>query len=230
MVELNKKNSPNFINLKGQTFGKLIVIERIKNDKRGETRWLCKCKCGNTTKVLGSHLRKGETKSCGCFKLDRQKEIIKKNNIDFDTFYRLKYIFNHLKNRCINKKNLSYKNYGGRGIKVCDEWLDKKNGFSSFCNWAIQNGYQNNLTIDRIDVNKNYEPNNCRWVTMLEQENNRRNNIIIKYNEQTHTLKEWSRILNLNYNTMYSRYTKKFCIEDIFYDGNLKERNKYDIN
>lgn len=117
-----------------------------------------------------------------------------------------------IKRRCNNPK--TYKNYGGRGIKVCDEW---SKDFMAFYEWAMANGYRDDLTIDRIDVNGNYEPNNCRWVTMKEQENNRRNNHHITYNGETHTIAEWGDILNIPYKVLLQRITTyKWSIEKAF--------------
>lgn len=107
-----------------------------------------------------------------------------------------------MKERCYNIKSKDYKNYGLRGIIICDEWLKSP---QSFFDWAISNGYKENLTIDRIDVNGNYEPNNCRWITKKQQNNNRRTNKFITYNNETHTLAEWSEIVNIKYKVLHKR-------------------------
>ena len=132
----------------------------------------------------------------------------KKRFIDYPLYWRL----TRIKSRCYNKNNPRYKDYGGRGITICDEWL---NDFMNFYNWAMTNGYKENLTIDRIDVNGNYEPNNCRWVTPKIQSNNKRNNIIVKYNNEKMTLKQWSELLNLNYKMVYFNYKRGIKLEDI---------------
>ena len=108
-----------------------------------------------------------------------------------------------MKTRCCNQKGRRYKDYGGRGIRICDEW---KNDFTSFYNWSIANGQKENLTLDRINVNGNYEPSNCRWVDWKKQQNNRRNNFIIEYNKTKHTLQEWSEILPINMSSSILRY------------------------
>lgn len=191
-----------FIDLTGQKFGRLTVVERAEDyvTKNGKkyTQWLCKCECGNIKIISTSRLKDGTTKSCGCL----SKELKTKHNLCYTRIYE---IFCGIKKRCFNKKDKSYKIYGDRGIKVCDEWLDKENGFMNFYNWAINNGYNDDLTIDRIDVNGNYEPSNCRWVSKKEQANNRRTNHYITYNNKTQNLKQWCDELNLNYKTTYNK-------------------------
>lgn len=227
------------IDLTGQRFGKLIVIKRVENDKSNSTQWLCKCDCGKLKKVSGRHLKDNSTKSCGCLK----SEIIKKHSPQ-NRSYNLKHnlsntriytILESMKQRCYNKKCKSYKNYGGRGIKICNEWLEKNGeGFMNFYNWAMKNGYQEGLSIDRIDVNGNYEPNNCRWVTMKVQQNNRTNNHIVEFNNQKHTLADWSKILKIDKNILYNRISNRnWNIEKAF---SQKVRNfkrkviQYDLN
>lgn len=166
---------------------------------------------------------KNFTKSCGCLNKEMSKQRAYKHGLNNTRIYN---IYNKIKSRCYYSKDTSYMNYGGRGILICEEWLDKQNGFINFYNWAIDNGYTEKLTIDRIDNDGNYEPNNCRWVDKKTQNNNKRNNIIIKYNKDTHTLKEWSEILKLNYKMLFNRYTHNYCIEDIFYNGDLRKRRR----
>lgn len=119
-----------------------------------------------------------------------------------------------MKSRCYNKNDKRYKDYGGRGIIVCDEWLDKENGFMNFYQWAMASGYKDNLTIDRIDNNGNYKPNNCRWATDKEQSRNRRSNHLIKYKNETHCIAEWAEKLNIKQTVLIQRiYTYKWSIE-----------------
>lgn len=133
-----------------------------------------------------------------------------KHNMTHTRLYRT---WCNMKGRCYRKTMKRYNMYGGRGIKVCDEW---KKSFICFADWALTNGYQDNLTIDRIDVNGNYEPNNCRWVSNLEQQSNRTNNRFIKYKGETKTLSEWARLFNLKNKTLEKRINKGWSLEKAF--------------
>lgn len=143
---------------------------------------------------------------------------------------RIYIIWKHMKQRCYNSKDKGFKNYGGRGITICEQW---KNDFINFYNWAIKNGYKDNLTIDRINVNGNYEPNNCRWATKKEQANNTRNIHYITYNGETHNLTEWSKLLKIKLSTLSRRInTNKWNIEKSFTKKTTKYKSvlQYDIN
>ena len=156
------------LNLIGQCFGRLTVIEKGEETSSGQSMWICKCECGKKTKpIFGANLTRGHTKSCGCLRTKHNKHNT-----------RLYEVWRGMKKRCYCTSDQAYKNYGGRGISVCEEWRDN---FQAFYGWAMANGYnpsakQGECTLDRIDVNGNYEPSNCRWVTMKVQQNNRRNN------------------------------------------------------
>lgn len=191
---------PKFIDLTGLKFNKLTVISRAKNIGK-QTAWLCKCDCGNTVIVRADHLKDNKIKGCGCL-------LRKHGYADKERLYR---IFRGMKTRCYNPKTKHYKDYGGRGIKICDEWLKD---YMNFRNWAMYNGYNDSLTIDRINVNGNYEPGNCRWVAYKEQIRNRRNTKKIVYDNQIKTISEWAEILNIKYNDLKNlmRYKK---IEEI---------------
>jgi len=200
----------NFADLENQKFGKLTVLKRVE-DKilpcgQKRTQWLCICECGKQVIISAENLKIGKTKSCGCLRKETSKEINLQHGL---AKTRINNIYHNMKRRCKNKNN---KYYGERGIAVCSEWQN----FESFYNWAINNGYQDNLTIDRIDNNGNYEPANCRWVTYVKQNNNRRSNHYIEYNGIKHSIAEWSKILNINYSTLKSRIKYGWSLERIF--------------
>lgn len=206
----------------GIKYGRLTAIKMIEGRK--PIYWLCKCDCGNYDEVRASNLQSGAVKSCGCL----NDEAITKHNQAHSRLYK---VFNSLKQRCLNPNNKGYKNYGGRGITVCNEWLDKKNGFVNFYNWAIASGYDENAkfqecTIDRINVNGNYEPKNCRWVTNKEQALNKTDSRIFEYKGKRQTLKEWSEELNVSYKILQSHTHKGENIEEILKGINEREKNK----
>lgn len=188
-------------NLVGKQFGKLTVIKRVECSFK-ESYYLCKCECGNEKIIRGAHLTNGKILSCGCWQRQRAAKINWKHGM---TNTRLHEIHSGMLKRCYNQNSKPYKNYGARGIKVCDEW---KNDFKTFYDWAMINGYQDNLTIDRIDVNGNYCPENCRWVNKTTQARNTRNNHFITYNNETHCLSEWAEILNISYRKLSRRFNR----------------------
>ena len=158
------------INIENQRFGRLLVIARAGSSKGREALFKCRCDCGKEVIVVGKSLRRGLTKSCGCL----QREIAKKANTKHglgnyeNRIYR---IWRGMRTRCLNPNASHYKIYGGRGISVCSEWLHE---VKLFYEWAVSHGYKDNLTIDRIDNDKGYEPSNCRWATYKEQRHNQR--------------------------------------------------------
>lgn len=201
--------------LTGQKFGELLVISR-EHSKNGRAMWLCKCDCGSYTIVKGNKLIDGHTKSCGCLR-KRKASMLHKTHGESQT--RLYQTWQGIKKRCYNTANKDYKDYGGRGIIVCDEWC---NNYLAFKDWAINNGYKDCLTIDRINYNGNYEPNNCRWATQKQQVRNSRHNRYITINNETHCLSEWCEILNLNYRNVLNRVNNLGW--SIFEALELKER------
>lgn len=190
------------IDLLGQKFGRLTVIAREKNNKEKRAMWLCKCDCGNKKIVTGKHLRNGSVKSCGCLLRETTIERNIKHGLCYSPLYK---IWRGIKERCYNKNNSSYKNYGDRGIIMCDEW---HYNFKTFYDWAMNNGYKEGLSIDRIDVNNNYMPLNCRWATRKEQSRNTRVNLNITYKEKTQCLTQWAEELNVDTSALYSRITR----------------------
>lgn len=209
-----------FHDLTGQKFGRLTVIKRVENNKQNGLMWLCKCECGNICVITSNHLKNGHTKSCGCL----QKEKTTKHGLYNTRIYR---IHQSIKRRCYTPNNTRYKNYGGRGIRMCDEWLNEENGFINFYNWAIDNGYTDELTIDRIDVNGNYEPSNCRWASSKTQARNRRNNKMIKYKNKVKCLIEWCEELDLSYCTIQARLDRGWTPEKAFETPIEKQKKEF---
>lgn len=192
-----------FVDLTGQKFGKLTVIERVKSPTNSDHHayWICKCACGNYVVVIGKDLRNNHTRSCGCLRKQRVGETHRTHGKSKD---RLFFVWQSMINRCNNEKDKSYNYYGGRGITVCDEWRK----FEPFCDWVMANGYNDSLTIERNDVNGNYEPTNCRWATRKEQANNTRRNHLITYNGKSQTISQWAEEYNMKYSTLSSRLNK----------------------
>lgn len=198
--------------LDGKKFGRLTVIRRCENDTDGTTRQLCLCDCGKYIKVRSRSLLSGNTKSCGCLLSDSTRgRAIKQrwNNECIDGNLPFKNKIGKIRSvmiqRCINPNNKSYKYYGARGISVCEEWLNEDDGAKNFYEWAMNNGYAEGLSIDRIKVDGDYEPSNCRWVDNITQMNNMRSNRLLTYNGETHTMAEWGRIIGIPYSVLRSR-------------------------
>lgn len=172
----------NGIDETGNRYGALTVIERVANID-GKWAFLCKCDCGEFVEKQGCYLRNSIYPNCGC----KRREAQITHGMTGTRIYR---IWFDMKRRCYKPNNKSYSRYGGRGITVCDEW---RNNFEAFYNWAMDNGYNDNLSIDRINPNGNYEPINCRWITMSEQAKNRRNCHFITCNGRTQILADWAK-------------------------------------
>ena len=194
-----------FIDLKGQKFGRLTVLAYAEY-RNEAAHWICLCDCGAEVIVNGASLRNGHTRSCGCL----SRELAATRCRDTKTVHglrntRLFGIWNGMKQRCNNPKRPKFPNYGGRGVTVCAEWL---NDFKAFYDWAVANGYTDELTIDRIDVNGNYCPENCRWVPKAEQAYNKTTSERITYNGETKTLAEWAKIKGLKTSTLWVRLYK----------------------
>lgn len=184
------------IDLTGKRFDMLTVVKRLENAEGGITRWECLCDCGNKTIVRGGNLRSGVVKSCGC-----KRHLPAHNRTHQMSKTRIYRTWAGMIQRCTNPNHKSYKDYGEKGITVCNEWLD----FENFRDWALQNGYSDNLTLERKNNDLSYCPENCCWITKGEQAKNKSDNLKIKYNNKTKTLAEWCRELGLNYKTTYMR-------------------------
>jgi hypothetical protein len=198
------------IDLTGQRFGRLVVQRIGPKTKPNQIYWICNCDCGNICEVKGGNLKSGGTKSCGCI----NKEILRERSIKhgFDGTP-LGYVRSSMQQRCYNSTHKAYKNYGGRGITICDEWL---NNSKSFFDWAIKSGYHEGLTLDRIDNDGNYCPENCRWATMKEQQNNRRNNHLYVVGDVGKTIGEWALALNISVHTLLKRLKMEWSEEKTF--------------
>lgn len=208
------------IDLTRNVYGKLTVIKRvpraIKTDKNNAVYWLCKCECGNIKIIEGSRLRDGEATDCGC--VSKSKYI---RNLRYGT--KLYDVYRAMLKRCYNSNVKNYKNYGGRGITVCYNW---RNNFMSFYDWAINNGYKNGLTLDRMNNDGNYEPSNCRWVGYDIQENNTSRNKLLTYNGKTMSISQWCKILNVNASTLFARCRYGWSTEDILTKPVKRRKNE----
>lgn len=202
---------PTLIDLTGRVFGRLTVLSRAEDyickNGRHRARWNCLCSCGVNICVLGESLRQGNTHSCGCL----FKEMMScKQKTHGDSKKALYGIWSSMKARCFNKNTDAYKDYGHRGISVCDEWA---NNYESFKLWSENNGYEKGLTLDRIDNSGNYCPSNCRWTDRKKQANNRRSNRRYTIDGETHNLTEWANIYGINPKTLFSRIYSGVDIE-----------------
>ena len=205
----------NKFNLKWKIFGRLTVIENDRMEKG--VRWaLCLCECGKEIDARVSGLRSGNTRSCGCLYKDTRKTANVSHGMQHTRLYST---WSNMKTRCYNPKVAGFKNYGGRGITICDDWKDD---FVSFYNWAMRTGYNDNLTIERVDVDGNYEPENCMWIGADEQSKNRRGNVYIELNGKTDTLKGWCDKLSLPYKIVHQRMIRS--------NSNPKENLKWYMN
>lgn len=192
------------IDITGKIFNNLTAIKKVN-----KTQWLFKCSCGKEKIIKKTNVVCGITKSCGCIWYKQVACGNKKHGMSETRLYEC---WRDMRNRCYLKTRCDYNRYGGRGIIVCKEWKEK---FETFMEWSIKNGYRDDLTIDRIDVNGNYCPENCRWVSRKEQAINRRKSIFVEYNGEKHCLSEWAEIFD----------KPKY----IWYSSKYKNKNKIDI-
>ncbi|MGR6911783.1 hypothetical protein RCJ96_22895 [Bacillus sp. BSL6] len=193
---------PSFKDLTGKKFNRLTVIKKFGLNKHKKITWLCCCDCGTKKVVLGASLVNGQTKSCGCL---QKEKVTNRNYKHGKSCSRLYRIWRNMKDRCTNPNRPDYQNYGARGIRVCNEWF---NNFQLFYDWSMNNGYEDNLSIDRIDGNEGYRPNNCRWATSKEQARNIRTNVVTSVNDESLTLSEIAEKYTVNYDAVKTRYKK----------------------
>lgn len=191
-----------YFDITGRRFGRLVAL-KVDHKKQYKSckveYWLCKCDCGNTKSIAKTALLSGDTSSCSCYLSRRQGKSSQR-------IYR---IWQGMIDRCENENHKHYDDYGGRGITVCSEWHD----LETFYSWALSNGYADNLTIDRENNNGNYCPENCRWVTMKVQNNNRRDNRLLTYNGETKTSKQWSEFLGIDFRVLSYRLCHGWTVE-----------------
>lgn len=199
--------------LTGRRFGRLVVLKRAE-DIKGKTAWECLCDCGNIKCVKASNLKRGKTRSCGCYatEVKAAEGRRRKKHGGFGT--RLYRIYRGMWQRCYDKNVRQYSRYGGRGITICDEWMGD-DGFENFRDWSLENGYSDTMSIDRIDNDCGYSPNNCRWATNKEQMNNRRNNVFLEVNGVRHIMAEWSDITGICRSTIKARHRAGWSDTDI---------------
>lgn len=186
----------------GNRYGRLLVIGRAENCKQGQARWRCRCDCGKECVVTGSNLRRGKQVSCGCYGHSVRSSNDVPTELRQGRIYR---IWQRMIYRCTNPNNNRYAFYGGRGIKICDEWL---NDFKVFYEWAIDNGYADDLSIDRINVDGNYEPSNCRWATAKEQARNTSRTRYLTIAGETKPLMEWCEIYRVSHKSANTRISR----------------------
>lgn len=199
------------IDLSGKKFGRLTALEICGRTHRGQCIWRCQCDCGNKKDVVSNSLQTGNTKSCGCIHKSKLSERNKSFAIDYKKT-RLYRIWGRMIYRCTNTASSDYSRYGGKGVKVCEEWMS----FSNFQEWANSNGYSDNLSIDRIDFDGSYEPKNCRWATSKLQANNKSSNNLITYNGLTKSLAEWAEEYNTDSSKIRYRLRRNWDINKVF--------------
>ena len=197
------------IDLSGKRFGRLVVTNEFFITKEGRRKWKCLCDCGNIVYVVTNNLTGGHTKSCGCWNMEVKSASHKKHGMCNSRIYR---IWCNMKSRCECKSNDAYKLYGQRGISVCEDWKT----FESFEKWAMLNGYSDNLTIDRIDVNGNYCPENCRWATYKEQCRNKRNSVVMESPIGEMTVAEYCEKTGANPFVIYSRIRRGSSKDEVY--------------
>lgn len=216
------------IDLTGQKFGRLTVIRRAENAKNGKSRWKCICDCGDEKVLRGEDLRMGKIMSCGCLLKEssakRMQKLLTKHGQAGTRLYR---VWTGMKQRCYDTKIPYYKNYGGRGITICDEWL---HDFQVFYDWSMANGYdetapKGQCTLDRIDNNLGYSPSNCRWATRKEQQNNTRRNYFIEYKGQQYTISQLGKKLGIAPATLSWRLHNGWGIDELELKADLNNTN-----
>ena len=203
------------IDLTGKRFGRLVVVRRvsdhIKPNGKKLVMWECKCDCGNVKEILGSNLTRGLTKSCGCLGYENRINALTKHGMTRTNLYK---IWSGMKRRCNQKNNYKYKDYGGRGISYCQEWEE----FERFAEWAYQSGYKDGLSIERINVNGNYCPENCEWIPFAKQARNRRPSLrIVGEDGKERLVVDIAEEIGIDANVVRARYENGWSLQNALY-------------
>lgn len=200
----------NRIDLIGRKFGRLTVLKFHSVNENYATFWLCRCSCGTEKPIRRSNLTNGSAKSCGCLNAELVKERATKSSLGGRVKdERIYNIWQSMRQRCYYRKSTEFHRYGARGISVCAEWSE----YASFKKWALKNGYKDSLSIDRIDNDGDYRPENCKWSTPTEQANNRRNSLLIEFSGKNQTLAQWSKETKIHYSCLYGRMISGWDVE-----------------
>ena len=213
--EMGRANLGKGENLAGQKFGRWLVLSRYEKKLGDNIYYLCRCECGTIKVVRASSLKDGSSKSCGCLKAETTAKQSLKHGYSHHPLY---HVLSDMIYRCYNKNSSEYHRYGARGIKVCSQWLNNR---EAFVDWALSNGYKRGLTIDRIDNNGNYEPSNCRFVTIRDNTNNRRNTVKTVLFGKEMSASDIARKYNLSQNTVRLRIQSGKTDGDIIKGGYL---------
>lgn len=195
---------PNFLDLTGQRFGRLTVLERGVSNTDRQSRWLCSCDCGGTALVVSHNLRTGHTISCGCAHLDALTTHGKTRSSEYTAWI-------SMRRRCYSPKDISYPRYGALGVRVCERWRDSFENF--YADMGEKPGPE--YSLDRISSAGDYSPDNCRWATIQTQDNNRRSNRLLTFHGRTQTAMQWARELGLSAATIYSRLANGWAVEQV---------------
>lgn len=201
-VDIVKQNKNTRQDLTGQRFNRLLVLRLAGKSKSGNLRWECICDCGNKTIVDAGNLKKGHVQSCGCLNIERVKQVNTTHGGTNDALFK---VWEMIKERCLKPSHKSYKDYGGRGITICEEW---EHDYQKFKDFALSHGWKRGLQVSRIDNEKGYFPENVNFVTRVENSNNRRNTIFIDFEGKKVSLANLARMVNKNYSSLWSRYRR----------------------
>lgn len=213
--------------ISGQRFGMLVAVNYEYTDNSRNRHWKCICDCGKITYPSAGSLLQGNTTSCGCKRIENANAANNARRTYAGEYInghtRLYNIWHGMCQRCHDPNSTGYANYGAKGIIVCKEWRENPLIFQK---WALENGYTDDLSIDRIDFNGNYEPSNCRWVTREVQDNNKRTNVFLDYNGKHMTIAQWARELNISYSVIQHRIKAGWTVEDALTKPSMRRIKK----